>query len=47
MKKRNKKIKISISIDVELNDNMEKDSVNKSKLINKLLKKHINDREYR
>ena len=41
--KKNTKETISISIDKSLNENMEKDSVNKSNLINKLLKEYLKD----
>ena len=39
----NKKETISISIDKSLNENLDKDSINKSKLINKLLKEYLED----
>lgn len=40
----NKK-KISVSIDKTINDDMEKTSINKSKLINKLLRDFLKDVE--
>jgi len=39
----NNKETISISIDKSLNENLDKESVNKSKLINKLLKEYLED----
>lgn len=42
-KKENNKETISISIDKELNELLDEDSTNKSKLINRLLKDYLKD----
>ncbi len=40
-----KKSKIGISIDKSINEKMDKESVNKSKLINKLLEEFLSNEE--
>ena len=41
IKHENQKVKISISISPEINKKLEDLSINKSKLINKLIRKHL------
>lgn len=40
-----KKTKIGVSIDKTIDEKMEQESINKSKLINKLLEEFLNDEE--
>lgn len=42
-KEEEKKIKISITLSPEINSRMEKELINKSRLIEKLLKNHYNE----